>query len=166
MELAKIGNSIRVKPIPGIYGFVEIEVRDRKLLICLKNGYVNATKLCKKFKGKDTKKFAKWIKLEKTEKLLWDASELMDIPKEKLIFLPTVSNNSKIGAKISGTYIHPILLTDFMSWVDRSLTLLPSMILVKFIYDNIGNYKEANKIDEDRLLIEGEIDMKSLTISD
>ena len=97
----------------GKYGEFEV-------IIDLKTGYINATKLCK-YGGK---RFRDWLKNSESKNLVQEFTNCLGIPKEKLLQTRTgVPNN------LRGTYVHPDLIPHIASWVSPRFCIMISRII-------------------------------------
>ncbi|AFX93212.1 putative KilA-N domain-containing protein [Megavirus courdo11] len=107
---------------------------DFKVIIMKKNGFINATNLCK-CAGKD---FKHW-KENKTAKIL--IKELISsagIPTDEVIMTIT---GGKI-TKIRGTYVHPKLIIHIAAWCSAEYALKISDIVIEYHAKEITEEKE------------------------
>ena len=100
----------------GLYGdFIVIMAKSNDY----RNGYINATKLCKDGK----KEFFNWKRLEKSKELIeyYEKSPPSDLKggfiKDYTMFLLHCDNKDSINMSISGTYVSPDLIVDIAIWV-------------------------------------------------
>ncbi|AQN68751.1 putative kilA-n domain protein [Saudi moumouvirus] len=107
---------------------------DFKVIIMKKNGFINATNLCK-YVGKD---FKHW-KENKTAKLL--IKELISsagIPSDEVIMTITGGNITKIR----GTYVHPKLIIHIAAWCSAEYALKISDIVIEYHAKEVIEEKE------------------------
>ncbi|AZL89611.1 KilA-N domain-containing protein [Megavirus baoshan] len=81
---------------------------DFNVIIMKKNGYVNATNLCKNIK----KEFYHWKENKNSKELI---NELKKFFNEENEYMITITGGK--NTKIRGTYVHPILLTNIANWI-------------------------------------------------
>ena len=117
---------------------------DFKVIIMKENGYINATKLCSEALTRNGKKkeFKYWSKLSDTNEKLNKISEYINITTDKLTII------IKGGQKpvITGTYVHPILITHIAYWISPSFSVKVGLWIEKwktYSIDNELEYFEA-----------------------
>ena len=93
-----------------------------QMIIMNKNGYMNATKLCKDA-GKE---FRYWKENTSAKELIRELSAYVGIPAHKLIVSPNVAN------KLRGSYVHPDLIPHIASWASPVFAIKVSKIVNEF----------------------------------
>ena len=121
-----------------------------QMIIMNKNGYMNATKLCKDA-GKE---FFNWKANANSKELIEEASKHLNMPEEQLIISPNVHNN------IRGSYIHPLLITQVACWCGPNFALKVSVwieewkiysVANEFAYwDGIKNIRPNKNLDKEK----------------
>ena len=96
---------------------------DFKVLIMLKNGYINVTKLCKDG-GKD---LYDWKRTKAAEELQNEISRPPGIPGGLLVSVSDSSSND-----LRGTYAHPDLVPHIASWVSPKFAVKVSQIVNEY----------------------------------
>jgi hypothetical protein len=101
---------------------------DFTIVIMNKNGYVNATKLCRFAKNKNNKpkEFKNWLRNNRS-------SELVDeIAKELTDQVPFISITQTMNNEVRGTYVHPDLIPHIASWASPAFAIKVSRIANNF----------------------------------
>jgi hypothetical protein len=114
-----------------------------KVMLMKKNGYINATKLCKDATNlcKDAKKdFFHWKENKNAKELITELKSSLGIPRELLIL--KIMKGDYITR---GTYVHPQLIIHIASWCSPKYALQVSNIVIKY------HAKQAIE-EKDRLL--------------
>jgi hypothetical protein len=85
-----------------------------KIVIMIDNGYINATKLCKY----TNKQLIHWMENKRSKEIIKDFGKNIGSSRDDLVIRV---NGGKL-TKISGTYVHPILITHFVAsnFISRS----------------------------------------------
>ena len=104
---------------------------DFKVLIRRKDGYINATKLCKDG-GKD---LSNWTKNASSEALITELEWVLLIGRTQLSEVHQGGSNYEL----SGTYVHPLLVPHIASWISPKFGVMASKIINNYI---IKEYKE------------------------
>lgn len=118
--------------------FARSKVGNCEVIIMKKNGYVNATKLCKEF----GKKFANWYIIMTTKELIKVLEE--DSNKKVMIQITT---GSRYETHLRGTYVHPLLVTNIANWISPIFALKISKWVDEWRnYSDINNQKYWNAI--------------------
>jgi len=130
----------------GVYG-------DFKVIIDMRDGYINATNLCglTSRKSGSKKEFRAWMLNSSSKELILVASKILNIERGDVT---RVMNHSKIT--IRGTYVHPILIPPILSWADpiyslkQSSFILNSGVFIDLGYKipNFNNVSETKNISE------------------
>ena len=126
-----------------------------KVITMKKNDYVNCTKLCQ-YISKETnskKSFRDWKKISQAKELLDEISLMTKIP---IIDLMIIVNGGNIP-KITGTYVHPLLITHIAYWCGPRFAIKISVWIEewkKYSEENelrywkaIGDIKPSKKAD-------------------
>lgn len=117
-----------------------------------KDGYINATALCKA----GGKKFNDWYRLESSKSYLCFVEEYTQIPKDKLAEI----NKGKYG----GSWIHPIIATNIAQWISSEFAFKVSIWIEEWKQNNINKkiyVKELSRIIPDKnILKEKEIQLR------
>lgn len=113
VRFEKINN----KFIYGIYSNV-------KIIIMEKNGYINASRLCKK----SNKYFGDWKSDSKSKKLVKFASNELGIVNSDLMLKIKNNNNSKIN----GTYVSDFLISSVSNWISPEINMKVLHILNEY----------------------------------
>lgn len=114
---------------------------DTKVILMKENGYVNATKLCSDAKTKTgtKKEFKEWKKNASSKELMKALqNDLLssgeNLPGEKSppeILIP-ITTGSKHHTEIRGTYAHPDLIPQILSWASPSFAIRVSRIVNEY----------------------------------
>ena len=113
---------------------------DMIVVLETKTSYINVTKMCRDI-GKETgstKKINDWKRLASAKELIVHVSETENIPINKL----TKIINGGSNTKISGCYIHPLLVPSIASWVDVCFGLKVMRIVNEFANKNALDKKD------------------------
>ena len=102
---------------------------DFKVLIRRKDGYINATKLCKD----GGKLLGNWSQLHGSKQYVEEFTSSIGIPIEPLEVNMAGSYDTR------GTYAHPDLIPHIASWVSPKFAIMVSKIVNNFL---IKEYKE------------------------
>jgi hypothetical protein len=120
----------------GKYGEFEV-------IIMKKNGYVNATKLCKE-KGK---RFDHWLENKSSKELVSEVKKSSPgIPGDAII---KITGGNIL--EVRGTYVHPDLVPHIASWISPVFALKVSKIVNEYI---IQEYKYTLSKQEKEILIQ------------
>ena len=109
---------------------------DFKVLIMTRNGYFNATKLCKD----GGKRFDNWLKNQGSEELI---NEFMSSPRFRGSAIITVLN---VDNEYRGTYVHRKLITTIASWISPAFAFKVHDIVEEYIK------REQKKIIDEQAL--------------
>ena len=125
------------------------------VVMMVKNGYINATKLCRK-NGKD---FFDWTRLKGTKILLNHLDRLPGIPGNPIIVVKSGDNLTR------GSYVHQLLIIHVATWCSAEYAIKVSKIVNEYhikqaisIKDKLLN-KKQDKIDE-LIIINKKIDKR------
>lgn len=120
----------------GFYG-------DYKIIIMKNNGYINATYLCNKFLNKynNKKRFREWKRNIKSKEIINQIALDLNIPVSKMMIL--ISEGQNITR---GTYVHPILIPNIISWISSSNEVKIFKILMNIIMNKF-NIRATYNID-------------------
>ncbi|QGR54381.1 kila-N domain-containing protein [Moumouvirus maliensis] len=105
-----------------------------KVTIMKKNGFINATHLCK-YAGKD---FKHWKENKTAKFLIKELISSAGIPADEVIMTIT---GGKI-TKIRGTYVHPKLIIHIAAWCSAEYALKISDIVIEYHVKEITEEKE------------------------
>ncbi len=127
----------QINPEYGRGSYAGIEV-----IVMMKNGYVNATKLCQL----GGKRFAKYCQNDSYKNLL---DELVNQYRSTSSFTITIKGGSDaISTTVAGTYVHRDLIPHIASWISARFGMLVSRIvnvqIVRFC-------KEQMRVKDDRI---------------
>lgn len=123
-------NDLIVDCINEDYGWATFG--NTQVIMMLKNGYINATQLCKS----GNKQFRNWLSNEQS-KLLIESVE-SDINDAATILI-TGGNN----ALIRGTYVHPDIIVHVGSWISVEFAKMVSKIVLNYFAEqNLKKYKQ------------------------
>ncbi len=139
------------EPVNQDYGWVKYG--EVKVLIRKKDGYVNATKLCKK----GGKEFFHWNSNEASKQMVNELLLITKLCKNKLIEKVLGGNNL-----IRGTYVHPFLVPHIATWISPRFGIIVSKIIQEWrelssrneasywtvMGDCISNYPSENNQEE------------------
>ncbi|AQN67947.1 putative kilA-n domain protein [Saudi moumouvirus] len=109
---------------------------DFNIVMMKKNGYVNATNLCKNIK----KEFYHWKENKNSKELIKELISSPDYPGDEPIITIT---GGKI-TKIRGTYVHPELIIHIASWCSPKYALKVSKIVIE--YHSMEMIEERNRL--------------------
>ncbi len=117
-----------------------------KVIMDIKTGYINATKLCSLATTNDgtKKQFGMWKQNIESHDLMKALSTYCGIPQDTLLKNPNVTN------QLRGTYAHPKLIPHIASWASTEFGIMVSDIVNNQL---VREYKETirakdTKIDE------------------
>ena len=99
------------------------------VILMMKNGYINVTKLCadaKTKKGK-SKQFRFWRLSDGATSLIEEVSADVKIPTSELLIM--IKSSSKNNTVIRGTYAHPDLVPHIASWASTQFAIKVSKIV-------------------------------------
>jgi hypothetical protein len=133
----------------GIYGSF-------KVIVMVRNGYINATKLCKHYNDSRSnydspKDFKKWYDSESTKDIIKEVTHMIrsshDINQSSLE--PIIINDSNLS-ELRGTYIHPSLMPHLCSWVSPKFAIKVGDVVNYHLttYMRNQNLELMRKIDE------------------
>lgn len=100
-----------------------------------KDGYTNATQLCKS----GNKKFNAWYRLKQTKSFIKYITKETGLSKEQLIEIKQGGNS-----QLQGTWIHPLLATNLAQWISSEFSMKVSLWIEewKTIKNNNEKYKK------------------------
>jgi hypothetical protein len=130
MQVVRNLNEIVYEPINQDYGWGKYG--EFKVLIRRRDGYVNATKLCKE----GGKEFFHWSSNEASKRMANELSTSLGIPRDGL-FQVIVGG---IDADLRGTYVHQDLVPHIASWISPQFAIKVSRIVNDFI---VCQYEQA-----------------------
>jgi len=113
------------------------KLKDFKVILMTKNGYINATKLCQDG-GKQVKH---WFENKSSEKIINDFGKFLNLTRDKLI----IKINGGSLTKISGTYVHPHIINPIASWCNTKYAFFISSVINEY------HIQKANE-EKDKLL--------------
>jgi hypothetical protein len=120
----------------GKYGKLDVIIMKSK-------SYINATHLCNYF----DKQFRHWKENKQSQNLLTGLSELIGIPKEKLIItIKSVTN------RLRGTYVHSKLISNIAGWASPKFALTICNIVDKYM-ENKALLKKEKIIKKQKMSI-------------
>lgn len=96
-----------------------------------KQGYINATKLCKD----GNKNFFHWVENKSSKELLEELSSHIGKPMCEIFMKVSGGKNMEIR----GTYVHPLLVPHIASWISPSFALKVSHIINEFVVQEYKN---------------------------
>ena len=131
-------NQIIYESIDENYGFGKYG--DFQVIIRKKDGYINATKLCKDG-GKELKH---WKETQYNTILFQKYTTIIGVDKST----PIMETNISGHLHTRGTYVHPILIPHIASWVSAEFAIRVSYIVNNFI---VREYKEQLRIKDTRI---------------
>jgi len=102
---------------------------DFKVLIRRKDGYINASKLCKD----GGKLIGNWSQMQGSKQYVEEFKGSIGIPIDPLEAIVTGSNDTR------GTYAHPLLIPHIASWVSPKFAIMVSKIVNNYL---VKEYKE------------------------
>ncbi|HSA76086.1 MAG TPA: KilA-N domain-containing protein [Nitrosarchaeum sp.] len=121
-----------------IFEFIDTEKKYAKgkygefeVLIMVKNGYVNATKMC----NEDNKLFSGWSRNKKTKMLIEEVSRSMQICMD-LLFIEVMKGKNFTR----GTYVHPLLVPHVATWISPVFAVKVSQIVNEYL---VQEYKKT-----------------------
>ena len=89
-----------------------IMVRSKKYY----NGYINASKICSTV----DKQYSKWLNNKHAIQIIKELSKQLNIDSSELFFKIWPSNNN---TEISGSYVHPMLITHIAYWISPKFSV-------------------------------------------
>lgn len=101
-------------------GYIYGKIWNIDIIVMKKNGYINAAKLCNRY----NKRFADWPVLTRSHQYIKYISKELNIPINELIIVIKRDINY-----VTGTYVHPKLIFEIMSWCSLDLLSQSSNIL-------------------------------------
>lgn len=130
-----------------------------KVIIMKKNGYINATDLCKQAMKitRLQKPFGAWSRTDNASNLKEAASEESGLHIDDLLYTITGGKNTDIR----GTYVHRLLICHIASWASSKFAMKVSYIVDEFFHrEEKDEYeakllKEKNKIDRLNIKVDG-----------
>ncbi|AEQ32473.1 KilA-N domain-containing protein [Megavirus chiliensis] len=115
---------------------------DFNVIIMKKNGFVNATNLCKNIK----KEFYHWKENKNSKELI---NELKKFFNEENEYMITITGGK--NTKIRGTYVHPILLTSIANWISPLFAIKLGVWIEEWknysLKNSIKYYKALSKLE-------------------
>lgn len=125
----------------GMYGNLKVIIRN--------DGYVNATKLC----TAGGREYSNWSRLDKSKEYIAYLEESLWVPDLgpiKLTECMSFGNTNKINAIVSGTYVHPDMITAIAQWVSSKFAHMVSKIVNNYM---VTQYKEEiKKLEQDAII--------------
>lgn len=116
-----------------------------KVILMKKNGYINATKLCQAVSGR---RFSNWLRCTQTNELIKAASKSTKISTSKLMVMIYGGKNTTI----SGTYVHPILITQIALWISPEFAIKISNWIEEWKnYSSVNNIKYFTSLSQLKL---------------
>lgn len=116
-----------------------------KVILMKKNGYINATKLCQ---AASCRRFSNWIRCAQTAELIKAASKSTKISTSKLMVMIQGGKNTTI----SGTYVHPILITQIALWISPEFAIKISNWIEEWKkYSSVNNIKYFTSLSQLKL---------------
>lgn len=121
---------------------------DFNVIMMKKNGYINATKMCRDIseQTESKKEFRNWKENKSARKLVDYISASAGIPPDELFVQPIVAN------EIRGTYVHPKLIPHIASWASPKFAVKVADIVNKY-FNNKALKKKEKLIRKQKLII-------------
>lgn len=113
------------------------KLKEFKVILMIKNGYINASKLC--LDG--GKKLKHWLENNNSKKLIDDFGKILGLTRDELL----IKVNGGRLTKISGTYVHSNLITHIASWCNTNYAFFVSTVVNEY------HVKQATE-EKDKLL--------------
>lgn len=98
------------------------KLSDLTVILMKKNGYINATKMCKRL----TKNFSDWSVISHSKELIKALSLRTNIRVSELV----ISIKSVDNKKISGTYVHNALIPHIATWASPAFGVDVGLIVM------------------------------------
>jgi hypothetical protein len=117
-----------------------------KVLIMLKNGYINANRLCERAStsGGKPKRFENWNANKTSKELIAQISSITGI----LVVDLTILIKGGSDPELTGTYVHPDLIPHLTSWCSSEFAIKVSKIVNQFFIDKAT--EEKNKLIKEK----------------
>jgi hypothetical protein len=120
-------SSIIFEDINGEYGYGMY--LGLKIMICKRNGFVNATKLCAKF----DKRLKHWLENQSSKELIEEV-RAAGIPATLEIKEGTLNRfANELSKSYNGTYVNKLIIPHIASWISPSVGIKVSQIVNEFV---------------------------------
>ncbi len=129
----------------------------KHVIMDIRNRYINATKLCKE----DGKRFDNWLANESSKELIQELYFQLNSSYEiafpstgntvdgSTVFTPTTLLTGGNNVELRGTYVHPLLLPNILSWLSPKFALrvgkIVNMYAIKEKQDKIFSLEKMHK---------------------
>jgi hypothetical protein len=132
-----------------------------KVIIMKKNGYINATKLCKEH----NKRFDNWLQNINNKELINSINNIIaspgipgDAKLESIIII-----TGKLNSLTRGTYVHSLLIPHIASWISPQFAIKISKIINDYIVKEykvqlIKKDNKINNLNKENIILSQKID--------